>query len=333
MSDLADALIASFGTGFDKAAEERLNSVFLNNRQNWIHRAVEDYMRYNTDPNQNIAKVAQQYDLNDQQIRRLVEETNVQIYLQKYAGVKTKDVRRVEFELADFNKIASALGKTPTTEDAEKAANIADVLIEKAASAASTVDFLTNSASYEPSLWDANKVDQARVELARKAILVKTAEVAEAQYQLAKSTLHKIAQLGDALINLEYRGVSAQTVFTKIAQEVKMPGEYQDAIAKYVVDKVASMKEERMLPKNLNLTLEKVALESEEAPSYSLGKHSLLSKVASFDENSVNLADGKSYATLVTLASEISSNLTNPILHKETPVEIATKQLISEGAE
>ena len=57
MPNLSDSLIASFGSGFDKAAEESMNSAFLNQKGTWISKAVGDFIKYNTAPNTTLGNI------------------------------------------------------------------------------------------------------------------------------------------------------------------------------------------------------------------------------------------------------------------------------------
>jgi predicted transcriptional regulator len=73
MSTLLDALKSGdFGVGGKVASE--LDNSFANKVASYRDAIVNDYLRYNTDLNQSIAKIAQSDNLNDDQIQRVIEE-------------------------------------------------------------------------------------------------------------------------------------------------------------------------------------------------------------------------------------------------------------------
>lgn len=55
--------------------------------------------------NESIAQVATDRNLNQEQIKRLIEEANQEVYLIEYAKLKHKVVRDVKFEIASLSKI------------------------------------------------------------------------------------------------------------------------------------------------------------------------------------------------------------------------------------
>jgi len=323
MPNLSDSLIASFGSGFDKAAEESMNSAFLNQKGTWISKAVGDFIKYNTAPNTTLGNIAKNASLNGEQVKRLAEEVNVQIYLQKYASVKQKDTRYVEFPLADATQIIDSLA--PASPSNEKLASLGASIMEKVASTTSSLNFLSNSESYEPSLWDADKISLAHREYTKRNIMNKTAAIAREQELLVGETFNKLASFGDSMIQIALRGNDAQGIFNKIACEVDLDDRTQHLFQISVEEKLASLIENRYIPKNFNFELQLAELNPTES-TYSLGKHSLLTKLAQdtiVEIKGANLSDGRSYESLAQLATEIKNNLNNPILRDGTPVEIA----------
>ncbi len=337
MKTLQDAIINSFGEGFDKQAEQFLNSNFLNNRQSWVNSVVNDFMKYNINPNESISKIAKTHSLNDEQIQRIIEETNVNIYLQKYAQTKGKSLRRVSFTLAD-----PAIIKNSSTNVTEKVATEADKntrkenvkMMEKAASNSSPIkpidfspkedefgNFLTRESSYEPSLWDKGNIEKNASILVKRKIEQKISNAKVSRKKQLNNTLQKIAFIGDALIYHERAGCSAQDLLDKIAVDTDLNRYEEFPIIKYTINKVAKLKNERFLPGNFYLSLDYTKDKSDD---YSLGKHSL-SKKANVNDVYIDvrhLPSGTDYEKLVSLARELKRDLEENKLKSTSNIKI-----------
>jgi len=83
----------------------------------WGREVAVNYLTHNKPMNESIVKLAQDNLLNYEQIKRVVEESNNQTYLQKFASSQQKDDKYIEFEVADAKKIVKLLNTT--TKEAE----------------------------------------------------------------------------------------------------------------------------------------------------------------------------------------------------------------------
>jgi hypothetical protein len=111
MSTLLDALKnGDFGIGGKIASD--FDDSFANKVPVYRDAVVNDYFRYNTDLNQSIAKIAVKDNLNDDQIQRIIEEVNNQVYLIKYNQMKSSPDREVEFNLASLPQIKDCFKST-----------------------------------------------------------------------------------------------------------------------------------------------------------------------------------------------------------------------------
>jgi len=73
----------------------------------WGRQAATSYLEDNEQLNDSIVKIAEDNQLNGEQVKRIVEEANNQVYLQKFAAEKDK---YIEFAVAD----AATIGKSRT---------------------------------------------------------------------------------------------------------------------------------------------------------------------------------------------------------------------------
>lgn len=315
MSDLVDAILGLNNvSGIENSVESNLNSVFLNNKNAWVSDIVTGYTKYGKDPNESISKVATEYKLNEQQIQRLVEESNIGIYLDKYAATKGAKVRRVEFDLADPQKVGGYMNK------AAESNNMFAPSLEKAASEdnGSYLNAFNSESNYEPAIWEKDSMNKSASTMIKRKLGNRLAEEKLAETTRLKGILSKIAFVADALVYNERAGGSAQYLLNKIASEVN-DDRVTNAIIKSAMNKVTLDKEAKYLPGNFDMSLE---VQDVPVSEYSLGKHSLLNKVAA-DKYVVkmnNLPDRVTYEKLVQIAKEIKQELDNN--DSKGPIEV-----------
>ena len=316
MPNLESLLLGEFGEGFNKNAEEVFNSTFLNNRQTWVNQVIEGYTKYNTDPNVSISKIAQTYSLNDEQTKRIVEDANVGIYLQKYAQTKGNSVRRVIFPIADLDKIKQSVVSVVKTASSPTVSE--ETTFNKVASTIGQPmnfdlgdNYIPNaynsSPSYEPSLWEVGAPEKTACEIMKRKLTTKLQQTRQEKTALIRGILQKIAFVGDALIYHERAGQSAQDLLDKLAHEENFVNRDQLPIIKYTMSKIASLKEDRKLPGNFNMSLN---ISSEKNEPFSLGRHSLNKKANNDIVVKVqHLPEGTDYEKLVQVVRKLQGEL------------------------
>lgn len=294
MPDFRKAIVDEFGDNFDKWATERLESNFLSRLKSWVSKTASDFRMYGTDLNENIAKIAKENKLNQEQIKRIVEEVNVSVFLDKYAKTKGKRERRIEFPLADLEKIAKVLNINVSK--LEKKANGGKGTMEKVASYEDNrVDFLTTSVDYMPKLWDDERLAKERRNIISKRVLDKIAAVKEQNYRFTKELLWKIARVGDSLISYARMGEPIQEIFSKIANDAKLDKFTQQPIREYVMEKSAEMKKQYKLPRNVPCELNLVDLSAKKG--YLLGEHSLMKEASTVEKTYPDIISNGHFTT------------------------------------
>ena len=73
---------------------------------------VSDFLEKKSDLNSGILKVAEDMDLNPDQIKRLVEQANTQTFLKMFGDKEVKD-KNIDFDVADPKKILSSFYGKP----------------------------------------------------------------------------------------------------------------------------------------------------------------------------------------------------------------------------
>lgn len=120
MPTLAEVLINE-AADLGKINTMHQDSQFVAELPGMIQKVTSDFMRYNTPLNQSIAKIAADNQYTDDQIQRICEESNNQVYMAKYAAYKGNPERDVRFDLASVASVRSlmhektAMEKTAST--------------------------------------------------------------------------------------------------------------------------------------------------------------------------------------------------------------------------
>lgn len=281
MPSLLDAL--SDGS-FDMLNKRDMSSDFSQRLQSYRKAVVDSYFKYNIDLNKSIAKISEKENLNDDQIQRIVEEVNNQVYLIKYNQLTSSPEREVDFDLASLRKIKEIIKngdtkKPVTSGPANKTAGEENGgSIEKKASwenqdgddklnflNCSTHEFANLAADKTRSKMSiiAEKVANGIKEL-DKSIIEKTAEAAGHAYTIA-----------EALIKYDRHGINPQEVFEEMCKKANFQKSNQALVKNAVIQKIAQLKEYNAIPKDYNLELS-LCDTKETYNEFSLGRYSLI---------------------------------------------------------
>lgn len=250
----------------------------------WKTKVVKDFYEYGIGLNESIAKIAESNNLNNEQILRIIEETNSEIYLNEYEKLKNKTIRNVEFEIASLEKVKDILdndaianqevrtepgddGKEPMM---KKKANFEDI----GESCGDNLNFL-NYSPYQIGSFSAEKQISER-ELLEKKAANKLFSMTESLREDIAKYAYDLSSFSGALIGYEKRGFDARDIFQKVCEDSSLKKIYQQPIIEATIKKVAEYKEFKRLPQNFELDLTSVDFLEKKA-TLSLGKHSLAS--------------------------------------------------------
>jgi len=239
---------------------------------------VNDYNKYSTPLNESIAKIAKENSLNDNQIQRIVEEVNNQVYLVKYAQVKQYKEREVIFDLASLKVVKGILEGKEAIEDNDS--------IEKKASwkEGDDLNFLNYNKCKLPGMRE-DKIKPLSEIMGEKL----AHEISEKNKNFDKA-LEKFAEttydIAEALIKYDRFNKDPQEIFSHICKEASVNKYDQIMIKKAVTQKVNQLKEARYLPSDYKLELNIVDCAKED--NFSLGEYSL-NKRANVAQSNVEL--------------------------------------------
>lgn len=239
---------------------------FKQRMERYAKRVSDDFVKYNKDMNEQIAKIAKENDYNDEQIQRIVEESNNLVYLAKYASLKSQNERDVVFKTASLSGVKNILGDT----------------IQKQASYKE--DFHIDAfSSYNP--YKTGALTPAKAESLVKTIAEKLAsDVASAANDLDAANNRfdaHIYKIADTLIRYDRTAEGVSDVYTTMCKEAKLPSAVQGMIQKVANEIIEDEKFAGSINSEYTLKLPHVDIYKKEA-DFSLGKHSMLEKTAMY---------------------------------------------------
>lgn len=315
------SLLEALSNGFDTVGSKTVNGDFTRKLNIYRNKVVDDYMKYNIDLNKSIAKIAKNDNLNDDQIQRIVEEVNNQVYLIKYNQMKNSPDRDVVFDLASLKKIKEEVtGNTESVEknqaiNQEAGLNNNHSLEKKASWEDNSGDMpnMFNSLSYEfGSLSPELKRTKDNIKLEEAVTELQAIDQQINKYvEKVASSSHTVA---NALIQYSVHGLNAQNIFDEVCKRAECNPKTQLMIKTATENQIAIMKEAKTLPDNYELKLDFVDT-VKESNEFSLKQYSFM-KEAEFVTSSnqtlpVVITDEATIRNIVDLVQQVNDISTN----------------------
>lgn len=265
-------------------------------------KVVNDFTRYNVDLNQGIAKIAQSDELNDDQISRIIEEANNQVYLIKYAQMRNFPEREVIFDLAALPTVKHIV--------ANGIPKVAGVIEKRASweeqSGDDKLNFF-NYTSHETGSCSADKGIDLKDKMAEK--LAKEINQLDADLSDAlQKVADEVYTVAEALIKYDRNFRDAQSIFDRMCKEAQVNKGEQMIYKKALDQKITQLKEARVLPSDYSLDL--VLSDMNERDMFSLGRHSMIKTALHADEQPIVTDNGKivrSVNDIVNMAKDIKN--------------------------
>ena len=285
-----------------------LSTDFARNLVKYRDSVVSDYLKYKIDLNTAISKIAKKENLNDDQIHRIVEEVNNQVYLAEYSRLKGSTEREVNFNLASINKVKELCGgKSEKTE--KEASSLEGSEMEKVASEENKYQMnIFNGPQFTYGSLAPN-MKLSKEDFILNKIASKFKEKEEAMEKIAKNINLKGNILADTLVKLDRNGADSNAIFSKIARTLGLEDAEIDMVKEACVKRVEIMKENRMIPSNYEYNFE-LSTEKTASEIFTLGKFSL-NKTAGYEKVPPTLAMNnthiKTTADVEKIASEFHS--------------------------
>lgn len=216
---------------------------------------VGSFLHNNIDMNQSIAKIATDENLNDNQIQRIVEEANNHVFLAKYAQYSNNIDREVRFPIADPSKIKAIMEGKQTTASSlndkmEKKASYENDDANEALNAFNSLSYGSTSLALEK---EADEKDIFAKEFVRQ-YNERTADF-EKKAAIFNASIYEFAE---ALVAMDRQFADTQEIFKQACVGSGLKIDKQQAVKIAICEKVASLKEDNVLPQEYNIRLENV---------------------------------------------------------------------------
>ncbi len=279
----------------------------------WKNRVINDYDRYKIDVNKAIAQIAEQNNLNNDQIQRLVEEVNTQIYLIEYNKLKDKTSREVDFDIASVQKIKDMMSngaKANTEKPNDPETKGEKETMKKEASSGSSGEKLNflNHTSYDMAGFVEEKRITKRQIYEEKLAEKITKELAEFN-KLAHEQRSDVDCVAEALVKYAQLHQDTNEIFENVCKGAGLLKKNQLLIKEAVEKKINTLKEFKKVANNFEISLSLVDGTSPKS-ELSLGDYSLIKEAKEGSSNGMPqvITDKKlikGYSSLIELATKI----------------------------
>lgn len=255
MSTFLDYLTSDPGFVDLKPSSFDVGGQFVRKLASYKESAVNGFLRNNIDMNQTIAKIAQDDNLNDNQIHRVIEEANTQVYLVKHAQCQNNYDREVYFPLADLQKVKDFMNNKQAT-----AASLDSKLEKKASYENSDGDEALNA--FNASFYDTTSLalDQ---EITAEEVVAR--ELFKKHGELKADLSNKIAafnasvyEFADVMLSLDRHFADTQSIFKHACIKGDLKIDKQQAVKLAISEKVAMLKSNNELFDSYELRLENI---------------------------------------------------------------------------
>ena len=293
MATLAETLIND-AADLGKVNTLHQDSPFVRELPGMIQKVASDYMKHNIDLNDSIYKIAREKDLTSEQVQRLVEESNNQVYMAKYASLKGNRNRDVQFKLADGKEIKARLKGEHKME-------------KKASANGDDIATFQNGTFMKYASFAPEKSSSIKKIVAHKAVAIMD-DLRNTTEKYASEISEGFSTIAQSLILQEYFNKNGQDVFTDICKKAEWDDSCMDLCIEAVDNSLKYMKSSNQVSKTMDMDIAKY----QKTASYDMGKYSL-NKEASFTKFSpVVTPDGVSVQnldSLVKIACEIKDKM------------------------
>lgn len=270
-------LLEALTEGFDLVGPSKYTGDFVQKLKEYKSKAVRDFVQYGISLDQSIAELAAKSNLNDDQIQRIVEDANTQVYLIKYNEMKTQPERDVIFDLASLNGVKEKMGlsKNPAPIPAQSDTEL-EGENEKVASWESGGDglnFMNFDMHGTASLAPDKEVSRDYIELQKTAAMIMSID------RQVEESLGKVADtmydLAGVFVKYARSGCDVNRLFRTIQKESTLNVNGQTMLKKAIDQRVDIMKEARALPEEYSFPeLTGIDKEAELRDEFSLGDKS-----------------------------------------------------------
>lgn len=263
---------------FDMQNKRDSSSNFAKNLTSLRDQVVNDYTKHKIELNKSICNLAKSKNLNDDQIKRVIEEVNNQVYLIEYSKLKEQPERHVTFDIATFPKVKSMLDGTYK----ERESNLK---MQKSASEYGTFEKVASDESLGDSrnMFNSYSVNKCVLKMEveediNKIYMQKIASDISNQYdtleKLSSELDRKLGTVGAALIKYAQLGYDVNDIYNKVCDKANVSDINSQLIKHAAEERLNDMRETSIIADDFKLKLAREINND----SFGLGEYSLLKK-------------------------------------------------------
>lgn len=263
---------------FDMQNKRDLSSDFAKNLTILRDQVVNDYVKHKIDLSKSISNLAKSKNLNDDQIKRVIEEVNNQVYLIEYSKLKEQPERHVTFDIATFPKVKSILDGTYKERES-------DLKIQKSASEYGSFEKVASDESLGDSrnMFNSYNVNSCVLKIEAgedesKIYMQKIANTISDQYSVLEKISteldRNLAIAGVALIKYTQLGYDANEIYNKACDKASLSDINSELIKHATEERLNDMRETCVIADDFNISLSR----NHSNDNFGLGEYSLLKK-------------------------------------------------------
>lgn len=305
--------------GDNYVTPSKAKGAYMQKITRWKDIVIKKFYNNGIDLNKSIAEIASEEGLNQDQLSRLIEEVNCEVYLDEYNKTKNSSVRDVRFNIAKLSTIKDLMNPEDAQELESSQENKGKKPVKggkgmmKKAFEHSDGDEPLNVFNYTAFEHcglapEADKDIDPRV-FSLKKLAKQMVELENDIEKTAKSLYEDYSDLANAFIKMAQQNEDIQSAFATMCKEASFESNYQDALLDLFNEKVANYKELGYIPNAMEAKLDRV-LDLEKEHDYSLGGMSLR-KTAATQVMTPNKGMIKDIKSLVQLANNIETKQDN----------------------
>lgn len=309
--------------GDNYVTPSKAKGAYMQKITRWKDIVIKKFYNNGIDLNKSIAEIASEEGLNQDQLSRLIEEVNCEVYLDEYNKTKNSSVRDVKFDIAKLTTIKDLMNPEDAQDlessqsKGKKPVKGGKGMMKKAFEHSDGDDPLNvfNYTAFETCglAPEADKDIDPRVFALRK-LAKQMVELDNEIEKTAKSLYEDYSDLANAFIKMAQQNEDIQGAFSTMCKEASFDYNYQTALLDLFNEKVANYKELGYIPKAMDITLDRVT-DLEKEHDFSLGSMSLR-KTAATQVMQPNKGMIKDIKSLVQLANNIE-NKQNSLQQKQ----------------
>lgn len=305
---------------FDLQNKRDLSGDFSKKLISYRDKIISEYLKFGTDLSELISNVAKKESLNDDQIQRIVEEVNNQVYLIKYDKLKGQNEREVDFDIASVAKVKNKIKGVENTSNntgvadtkvSEKSAFESDKCYFEKVASTETSDLFSRNIEYSyGNLGVASRKSKEEFYIQKIAETIKNSQ--DELNKIAREVNHSVGEISETFIHLERLGADTDAIMSTLMKKASITENGLNVIKECITEKIANYVERNYVPENFEVKFDNLVLDKTASEKFTLGKYSFNKEASEIKIPSICLSTNKKIASVSDI-EKIALNLKDNI--------------------